>query len=874
MSSTFQQGFPELWKDIQPVFDNALRTCRASDVIDIPLMSVRNGFLEETYFTGNFIPIRDIDGSIGGFLNSTHEVTRQWINERRTRMFNLMTVPSQLPGGTFASHVIPHLETNPRDITMALLYEADTETNPGTCRLTLQASIGVPAAHELAVEHAEFGGSEGLIPLFRKARTEIVTLPVDHRFEGIAWRGFEEGSQNFSIIPLNGAGRLFGFLVVGVNPRRAIDADHEQFVRDLSLKVSAIAASIVNAEESRKRSARLEKELRDSENQIRYMAQHASVGMQHLSLDGDTIWANEQYYNLTGHPRPENVQYKYSYLDVLHDEDRDKALAAWDRLIKGEPNISVELRLKRMYTPPSGDPEPTHTLALAFPYIEGGQPKSIMSCTMDISRLKWAESIEARNAADAREAKRQQEEFIDIVSHEMRNPLSAIFQCADMIQTSNADAEYKGSSYESLLETLQSNVEHSKTILMCANHQKRIVDDVLTLSKLEYMMLSVSPRQVELATLVKSTLKMFEADLQSHSIKVSVAAEPLIEKHDLVLCDPSRVAQIFINLLTNSIKFTRAEPRREITIRYGTTVSNPRNAFQGDMNWAPNDKKIQDVTTAPEWGTGELVYLTVSISDTGVGMTNEEIKKLFNRFKQASSRTSIKYGGSGLGLFISQKLTEKQGGEIGVASPGRGMGSTFVFYIKARRTEPETAAMAMKAPRPVPVRSASTQTIGKAKTKIDEKSTVNLDNIHVLLVEDNIVNQKILRKQLMDARCVVYVANHGEEALQVLKESSVWYEPKLESKKIDIILMDWEMPVMDGLTCSREIRKLEREGKVKERIDIIATTANARDEQIRTALESGIDSVMSKPFLVKDLLTKMREQLGRDREKPFFFEGG
>jgi CheY-like chemotaxis protein len=127
---------------------------------------------------------------------------------------------------------------------------------------------------------------------------------------------------------------------------------------------------------------------------------------------------------------------------------------------------------------------------------------------------------------------------------------------------------------------------------------------------------------------------------------------------------------------------------------------------------------------------------------------------------------------------------------------------------------------------------------------------------------------------LMDARCVVYVANHGEEALQVLKESSVWYEPKPESKKIDIILMDWEMPVMDGLTCSREIRKLEREGKVKERIDIIATTANARDEQIRTALESGIDSVMSKPFLVKDLLTKMREQLGGDRKKPFFFEGG
>jgi CheY-like chemotaxis protein len=135
--------------------------------------------------------------------------------------------------------------------------------------------------------------------------------------------------------------------------------------------------------------------------------------------------------------------------------------------------------------------------------------------------------------------------------------------------------------------------------------------------------------------------------------------------------------------------------------------------------------------------------------------------------------------------------------------------------------------------------------------------------MHVLLVEDNTVNQRVVQAQLKRAGCIVYIANHGVEALEIIRESDLWHEnaDKESIKHLDIILMDWEMPIMDGLACSCEIRKLQKEGKVTRHVEILATTANARDEQVKIALGSGIDDVISKPFMVGDLLVRMKERL-------------
>ncbi len=130
--------------------------------------------------------------------------------------------------------------------------------------------------------------------------------------------------------------------------------------------------------------------------------------------------------------------------------------------------------------------------------------------------------------------------------------------------------------------------------------------------------------------------------------------------------------------------------------------------------------------------------------------------------------------------------------------------------------------------------------------------------LSILVVEDNLVNQKVLCKQLRNYGYAVYAANHGGEALTFLEETKYWKANEKDGKDLSVILMDTEMPVMDGLTCVRKIRKLQREGIIIRHIPIISVTANARNEQIDIARSSGMDDVVSKPFRVAELLPKMQ----------------
>lgn len=456
----------------------------------------------------------------------------------------------------------------------------------------------------------------------------------------------------------------------------------------------------------------------------------------------------------------------------------------------------------------------------------------------DISALKWAERTEARKAAAAADAKRQQEEFIDMVSHEMRNPLSAIYTSADTITHSLPDVQEKGASEERLMETLRSNADCARTIMSAAKLQKRIIDDVLTLSKLEYQILSISPQPMQLPDVVDSMLKMFESDMLAHHIAASAMAEPSLRANnvDWVVCDPARLTQILVNFLTNGIKFTKAESKREITVSYGAVTSDPRKAFPAAVHWAPRDEQTASAMMEQETSDDPPLYLTLTVKDTGVGMTLAEMQRLFSRFVQANAKTSIKYGGSGLGLFISKQLTERLGGEIGVLSePSEG--SLFAFYVKAQYTEPPDADPSVNVPlkAPSPLRTMSAPLA---------KSVHDLNRMHVLIVEDNHLIQNVFAQRLAKEGCVVEVADHGLDALQRLRETNLWHESTSVGKHLDIILMDWEMPIMDGLTCIREIRELEKDCKLTAHIEIITTTANAREEQIQKALAAGAVSLL------------------------------
>jgi len=491
---------------------------------------------------------------------------------------------------------------------------------------------------------------------------------------------------------------------------------------------------------------------------------------------------------------------------------------------------------------------------------------------------------------------------MDMTSHEMRNPLSAIFQCADAIvnslsqfqQSSSTMSELSPvSSQESsqhrtstgipgvdpaLAEAIADAISNAGTIGLCAQHQRRIVDDVLVLSKVDAHLIEIHPIEVQPRTLIENAIKMFAAELAANKAKMTLEIEQSF--HDLavrwVKLDPGRLLQILINLCTNAIKFTMDSHIRKITITIGASSVIPTHSTRGVRYLhGVGEESFEDPTTNPEWGTGEVLYLSFQVTDTGQGMTQDEMKILFQRFKQASPRTHTQYGGSGLGLFIARLLSRLQGGEIGVTSKA-GRGTTFAFYVKVRRIEaPHGADLHELVPQlnlPVGSHDADSPSI------LTDSSLTLKDpaEVSILIVEDNLVNQRVLKQQLQREGFDVQIANNGAECLATVKRCEHWdggegdtkqKDDTTKLKKLSVILMDIEMPIMNGTEATRQIRELEKSGSLLCHIPIIAITANARLEQITVAKDSGMDDVVSKPFRIPELLAKIEVFVGPLKRK-------
>lgn len=225
---------------------------------------------------------------------------------------------------------------------------------------------------------------------------------------------------------------------------------------------------------------------------------------------------------------------------------------------------------------------------------------------------------------------------------------------------------------------------------------------------------------------------------------------------------------------TNAIKFTGTEEHRTITVTIGASMQRPSDRRDAPVKYFATRKNSQDLLLENDWGKGEKVYIHFSVRDTGRGLSPEEKKLLFMRFSQASPRTHVQYGGSGLGLFISRELTELQGGEIGVESEA-GCGSTFAFYVAARRSSPPQddidGAVGIKRtpsqahnPRSKSVPSAVLPQ-GAPVHVAEGKGEFQADDIKpvvkkVLIVEDNLVNQVGAQPNCSD-NCLHFAASCG-----------------------------------------------------------------------------------------------------------------
>lgn len=286
----------------------------------------------------------------------------------------------------------------------------------------------------------------------------------------------------------------------------------------------------------------------------------------------------------------------------------------------------------------------------AYPELNAaGDVECIVGCFCEISQQKWAEGLQKRRIDDLLEAKRLQESFIDMTSHEMRNPLSAIIHCADSIIGALEQDGKAVVSANADPEAVSTALDAAKTILHCSQHQKRIVDDVLVLSKLNSDLLPVTPIPMDVLKTVKETASMFDAEMKATDITFHFHSETSLQELgiDWVFLDPSRLTQVLINLLTNAIKFTQLEPKREISVRVGASLAKPTG---GKVKYVKSQHDVfKDLFVGPDYEGRETVYLQFAIEDTGRGLTESEMDLLFRRFSQSSPKTHTVYGGSGLG---------------------------------------------------------------------------------------------------------------------------------------------------------------------------------------------------------------------------------
>lgn len=881
MGSSYQEAWSEIWEAVKDVFANAKSTGQPTMKDDDRLFMKRSGFLEETYFTWSIVPLIGEDGNVVGLYNPAFELTRRKIAERR--MLTLREVGERTAAAKeikdFWGQVLGGLQYNEYDTPFVLLYSVSEginsdESSTQSKQCSLEGALGVPEGHQAAPPRIDLrSGSEGFGPVFREAMNtdHPVLLETDNGslspvlINGIDWRGFGDPCRAAVVCPIQPttSDSILGFLVLGINPRRPYDDDYNLFVQLLSRQLATSLASVVLFEEEIRRGQREARiaaldriklseqlaartqEAAESETRFTRMAELSPVGMFIADCNGRINYCNDTWYKLSGNPKEDYST--ENWMDSVKDEDRDLVHNLWGNLLDKKAPMTAEFRFKTPWEDRNGSEGDTWVLASAYPEKDkDGTLKSVFGSVTNISQQKWAEDFQKRRMEEAVEMKRQQENFIDITSHEMRNPLSAILQCADGISTSLIEFRSYHSDRRLTSDLLDSNIDAAQTIALCAQHQKRIVDDILTLSKLDSALLLVTPVDIQPVKVVQRALKMFEGEVATADIKMKFSVDDSVKTLgiDWIRADPSRLLQVLINLTTNAIKFTTTQAKRTIIVTLAASLERPSKKEDGCVSYFPTRSKRADFTEGSDWGAGPEVFIHFAVQDTGRGLNDSEKKLLFLRFSQASPRTHVQYGGSGLGLFISRELVELQGGEIGVSSE-RSKGSTFAFYVKARRSTVSSDAIEQPTTRNTGKNGyLPTTKPGTLSERTAPRRTVEKSSIKVFIVEDNLVNQRVLQRQLRNLGYIVHVANHGGEALDRLKESRYWQGHEEDGLDLSVILMDLEMPVMDGLTCARKIRELQKSGQLVRHVPIIAVTANARMEQIDTALEAGMVSLV------------------------------
>lgn len=401
--------------------------------------------------------------------------------------------------------------------------------------------------------------------------------------------------------------------------------------------------------------------------------------------------------------------------------------------------------------------------------------------TKELNRelLKKKEELEQKveqlekTKARAERNSRAKTEFLSTISHEIRTPMNAIVGMTNLLSRE---------------DPREDQLEQIEILDFSAQSLLSLINDVLNLSKIESGKIELEKSPFELQGWLRSVVDSFRHTANSKGINLLLDIEEKIPAY--ILGDATRLTQILNNLIRNAIKFTK-----EGGVVVGVHLL----------------QKLEN-----------RVRIQFNVADTGIGISEEKKEIVFESFAQEESDTTRRFGGTGLGLTISKKLVEMQGGNIYLDST-KGQGSTFTVVLDF-----EVADAAD--------RGSETDREGR------------LRNTHILVVEDNMINQKVIERFLQKWEVSVSLAEDGEEAIKIVKEND-----------IDLIFMDLQMPQMDGYETTRAIRELEDTSKSN--LPIIALTAAALSEVKKKVYAVGMNDFITKPFDPESLREKIKQHL-------------